>query len=221
MTQTEPEALAALLAYITAQQLNDGDPLPAERQLALTLGVSRRKLREALSHLELEGRVWRGVGRGTFLGSRPQKFVSGFDALFRDTSPADVMEARFIIEPAVAALAATKASVEDLQEIEKCVRKNASARDDSEWQQWDHRFHHLIAQATRNQAMIALIGAMNSARAQPGWRSRRIATVDDEGRRRSAAQHREVYDALEARDPESASAAMRRHLVQVQTILLM
>ena len=221
MTRTEPGVLPLLLAYIGSRQMQDGEALPPERDLAATLGVSRRMLRNALSRLELDGKVWRGVGRGTYLGQRPQKFAPAFDALFRDTSPADVMEARLIIEPAVAALAASKASSEDLEEIEKCVRKNASARDDNEWQQWDHRFHHLVAQATRNQAMIGLIGAMNSARAQPGWRSRRVATVDDEGRQRSAIQHRAIYEALEARDGEAAAASMRRHLVQVQTILQM
>lgn len=221
MDTTPPTALAALLSYIAERQLNEGDALPPERELAQSLAISRRTLREALARLELDGRIWRGVGRGTYLGPRPQKFASRFDTLFRDTSPADVMQTRLIIEPAIAGIAAVKATGEDLEEIDRCVRNNAAAHDDDSWQRWDHRFHHLLARSTRNEALMALVDAMNSARAQPGWRSMREATVGDQGRRTAAAQHRAILDALRARDAEAAAQAMREHLVGVQRLLLM
>jgi DNA-binding FadR family transcriptional regulator len=218
---TAPEALAALLSYIAERKLNVGDALPPERQLAEHLSISRRTLRMALAKLELEGRIWRGVGRGTYLGSRPQKFASRFDTLFRDTSPADVMQTRFIVEPGIVAIAAAQATAEELKEIERCVRNAMTAHDDESWQLWDHRFHYLLARSTRNQALIALVEAMNNARAQPGWRSIREATVGEQGRRTAAAQHKAILDALLAHDAEAASRAMRDHLIGARALLLL
>jgi DNA-binding FadR family transcriptional regulator len=221
MDENDSGALSALMDYIARHQLHAGAVLPPERELAQTLGISRRMLRLALAQLELEGRVWRGVGRGTFLGARPQKFASGFDALFRDTSPADVMQARLIIEPAVAGIAAAKATAAELLEIRRCIRQNAAAHDDDAWHKWDHRFHQLLAQSTRNQALISLVDGMNNARGQPGWRSRRVATVGEQARRDAVAEHRAVLEALEAHDAEAAAQAMRQHLIHVQVMLLM
>ncbi|WP_143750167.1 FadR/GntR family transcriptional regulator, partial [Caballeronia ptereochthonis] len=70
----EKPALDKLLDYVAQSKLKDGDALPSERKLAEQLGVSRRDLRVALASLEAAGRVWRGVGRGTYLGARPLKF---------------------------------------------------------------------------------------------------------------------------------------------------
>jgi DNA-binding FadR family transcriptional regulator len=206
------EAVAALERYIQAQHLREGDLLPAERQLAEMLGMSRRELRAALSMLEASGRIWRGVGRGTYLGSRPVKFAPSLGGLGVGTSPADVAEMRLMIEPALVALAALKASPEDLSELENCARKNAAAQDDDAWQQWDHRFHLLIAQATRNPAIIALMEAINGIRVRPTLRER---TVDDGTRQRFAAEHKAIVDKMAARDADAAAARMREHLSNV------
>ena len=118
--------LDRLLEYIAERQLRDGDALPPERKLAEDLGVSRRELRAALASLEASGHVWRGVGRGTYLGARPLKFAPTLRGLRAGASPADIAEMRLLFEPALAELAATKASRDDLLELEKCARKNAA-----------------------------------------------------------------------------------------------
>jgi len=209
----EKPVLDALVDYIARSQLKDGDALPAERALAQELAVSRRELRAALASLEASGRVWRGVGRGTYLGARPLKFAPTLRGLSVGTSPADIAEMRLLFEPALAALAATKASGDDLKELEKCARKNVAARNDDEWQQWDHRFHLLIGQATRNPALISLMEVINGMRVKPEVRKE---TVAQETRQYFAQQHQAIVDALKARDAEAAARCMREHLLSVQ-----
>src|ERR1700743_2922465 len=144
----ENTALEGLLGYMAGHQLKDGDALPPERKLAEDLGVSRRELRSVLASMEASGRVWRGVGRGTYLGARPLKFGPTRRGLRAGTSPADIAEMRLLFEPALAELAATKASRDDLLELEKCARKNAAAKNDDEWQEGVTRFNRLVCQSS-------------------------------------------------------------------------
>ncbi|NML31830.1 FadR/GntR family transcriptional regulator [Paraburkholderia antibiotica] len=209
----EKSVLDTLFDYIAGHRLKDGDALPPERKLAEDLGVSRRELRSALASLEASGRIWRGVGRGTYLGARPVKFAPTLRGLRAGASPADIAEMRLLFEPALAALAATKASGDDLQELEKCARKNAGSKNDDEWQQWDHRFHLLIGQATRNPALIALMEVINGMRVKPEVREK---TVAQETRQYFARQHQDIVDALKARDGEAAARCMREHLLSVE-----
>ena len=209
----ENPILDRLLDYIAEHQLKDGDALPPERTLAEALNVSRRELRSSLASLEASGRVWRGVGRGTYLGARPLKFAPTLRGLRAGASPADIAEMRLLFEPALAQLAATKASRDDLLELEKCARKNAAAKNDEEWQQWDHRFHLLIGQATRNPALISLMEVINGMRVKPDVREK---TSAQETRSYFAAQHQEIVSAMKARDGEAAARCMREHLLSVQ-----
>jgi GntR family transcriptional regulator, transcriptional repressor for pyruvate dehydrogenase complex len=205
--------LERVIDYIARHELRDGDLLPAERKFAQDLSITRRELRAALASLEAAGRIWRGVGRGTYLGARPLKFSQKLNGLSVGTSPSDVAEMRLVIEPALVALATMKASPADLAELEKIAKKNASTKDDYEWQQWDHRFHLLLAQATRNPAIVALLEAINGVRMQPTLREK---TVDHETRRHFAEQHHAIVAAMIARDSELAEQRMREHLLSVQ-----
>jgi GntR family transcriptional regulator, transcriptional repressor for pyruvate dehydrogenase complex len=209
----EKSLLDRLQEYIVHNQLKDGDALPPERSLAEDLEVTRRELRAALASLEASGRVWRGVGRGTYLGARPLKFAPTLRGLRAGASPADIAEMRLLFEPALAALAATKASGDDLLELDKCARKNAAAKNDEEWQQWDHRFHLLLGQATRNPALIALMEVINGMRVKPDVREK---TSAQETRRYFAQQHENIVSAMKARDSELAARSMREHLLSVQ-----
>jgi DNA-binding FadR family transcriptional regulator len=211
----ESVALEAILAYIASEQLKDGDRLPPERDLAAQLGVSRRALRQALAQMEIQGEVWRGKRTGTILGRRAPLSAMSVDRSFSRASPTDIMEARLNIEPTIAALAASKATASDLGKIENSMRRTSEVTDDESWMRWDGTFHLAIAEATRNDIFVAMVAAFNAARAQPDWRSLRVAAVTPDVRKITVDDHRAIWEAISGRQPEEARRQMRKHLASV------
>jgi DNA-binding FadR family transcriptional regulator len=112
--------------------------LPPERELAGLLGVSRSGLREGLEILEAEGRIWRHVGKGTFVGPRPLQGATGLDLVSAMTSPEEVLEVRLLFEPLIARLAATRATAPEIENIERLLEKSDGARDAKAWR-WPRR----------------------------------------------------------------------------------
>ena len=205
-----------VLAYIEEKAFRNGERLPPERELAETLGVSRRAVRRSLEHLELEGQIWRGRRNGTFWGRRPPTAALGIERRLGRASPDDILEARLTLEPAIAALAAIKASQSDLALIATYMRRTAEAANDDSWAQWDGAFHLAITEATRNDVFVALVTSLNASRAEGPWKRIRVAAMTVETRRNSIAHHRTIVEALRKRSAEDASRAMRRHLLSVQ-----
>lgn len=205
--------------YIKRKRLKDGDRLPPERELAVQLGISRRVLRQDLTQLELDGLLWRGRRKGTILGRPPASAPAGIDRSLATASPSDTMEMRFAMEPAIAAIAAHKATDEDIARIETCLRRTAEVTDDSDWVRWDGAFHLAIAEASRNRVFITLVRAFNIARARSEWRSIRLSQMTTEKRQDTVSHHRAIYEAISGRAPEEAARAMRRHLSSVQNHL--
>ncbi|MEX6508650.1 FadR/GntR family transcriptional regulator [Jiella sp. M17.18] len=208
-----------LLEFLGASGLQDGDRLPPERELAARLGISRRALRQQLLALELDGRIWRGVGQGTFLGLKPIGSETGLVADPSQFSPHVILDARLRFEPVIAATAAVRATPYDLSVIENCVRKNAEATDDDSWSRWDSAFHRAVGSATRNPISLALTETLIAARRQQAWGDIRRAQVDKELRRQSADDHRQILAALQSRDPDAAMETMRLHLQNIARML--
>lgn len=103
-------ALGALRDFLEADELTVGDRLPSERELAGRFSCSRETLRRALSVLEQENEVWRHVGQGTFKGSRPGAAPLKDNLIVQAASVQELVQARFLIEPVVAAEAAKRAT---------------------------------------------------------------------------------------------------------------
>jgi DNA-binding FadR family transcriptional regulator len=211
--------LNSVQTYIERKRLKDGDRLPPERELAVELGISRRVLRRNLTQLELEGRLWRGRRNGTILGRPPATAPAGIDRSIATASPSDTMEMRFALEPSIAAIAANKATDEDIARIETCMRRTAEVTDDANWVKWDGAFHLAIAEASRNRVFIAMMHAFNNARARPEWRSMRVSHITAEQRQNTVAHLRAIFEAIRGRSPEEAARAMRHHLASVQNHL--
>ena len=106
VSEAGPErgVITQLRAYLAQAELPEDGRLPPERDLSEALGVSRTELRKALGVLEAEGQIWRHVGKGTFVGSRPIDRIADIAALAKRTNPAEVMRARLIVEPEIATL---------------------------------------------------------------------------------------------------------------------
>src|SRR3546814_19599628 len=94
--------------------LAQGTRLPPERTLAAELRVSRGPLRKALERLEARGRIWRHVGRGTFVGPRPASHEARLSVVGEATSPPDLLEMHLILEPQIARLASMRTTAHEL-----------------------------------------------------------------------------------------------------------
>jgi DNA-binding FadR family transcriptional regulator len=217
-----PETAVAgrLRAYLAHVELPLDGRLPAERELAGRLGVSRALLRKALGTLESEGQIWRHVGKGTFIGSRPLDTPADLAAMARRTNPSEVMGARLAIEPEIARLAARNATPADLAEMRTCLVRTRQATTWRQYESWDNRLHRTIAEAARNGLILALLETLNTVRRAVTWGRLRVEPVRPAPDHHSFAEHEAIVAAIEERDLARAAAAMRSHLQSVERNLL-
>jgi DNA-binding FadR family transcriptional regulator len=204
-------------AKIAAGEFAVGERLPSERELALAYGVSRPTVREAVFALELDGLVEVRKGVGVFAIAKSPR---GGEAAVTDIGPFELLEARRAFESEVCAVAASRIRDTDVQELESLLRQIDYSGDVLAAEDADRRFHLRIAEITGNSAMHAVVEMLWDARERsPQYRlltnkahEARVVPRDDE--------HAKVLDALRARDPARARAAMRSHITHVVDALL-
>jgi len=214
--------LAELIVHECERAGSDvGARLPTERQLAESLGVTRAAVRHALGVLEAEGRVSREVGRGTFLRSSTASVpADNATAKPDDLGPADVMTARELFEPQVLPLVVAHATVRDFDEMERCLTGGATAESSEEFEAWDLALHHAIVAAAHNRLLLRMYAAVEAARHGQLWGN--LKRRNDSGDRRASyqADHRQIVDALRARELDEAIGATNAHLERVRMNLL-
>ncbi|MCE3552488.1 FCD domain-containing protein [Pseudonocardia sp. RS11V-5] len=216
--ETVEQSLRALLTEGAQDgSLRPGSKLPTERALVEQLAVPRSAIRRALETLERDGVVIRHVGRGTFLTEAAVQQVDGAPA---DTSPAEIMQVRLLLEPGVAALAARVATQADLDRIGESLAGGGASEDFEGFESWDARLHRAIASAAHNGLLMNMFDVLTTARALPVWGTLKRRTSSPERRRCYHEEHTAIVEALRDRDPESAEAGMRRHLEHVSDNLL-
>ncbi len=213
------EAEQLLRDLLAGEEYAVGDRLPSERALAEQYGVSRRSLRKAFELLEAEGAVWRGVGQGTFVGQRQLLSERDVIEVSKLTNPEEVMQARLVLEPAIARLAAHRASSNDLARISHCHEKAATVEGYEAFEHWDERFHTAIARAAGHRLLLNLFLTVNRLRAETSWGNLRKPVMTHSRLDRSADEHGLVVRALLDRDADAAEAATRVHLRSVQASL--
>ena len=188
-----------------------GARLPPERELAERFDVSRPTIREAIIALEAVGKISVRSGSGMYIAAN-----SGIPGVTEDVSPFELMESRILIEGEAAALAASLISSDQLDalalSLDMMAKENAAdglGRDFA-----DRRFHTIIAEATNNQMLQALIESL--------WETqetlehirvahRAICEPDPDVR---LEEHRTIYQALVEGDAQGARLAMRRHFAR-------
>lgn len=208
-------AASRLEEHLRSGGYGPGARLLPERQLTALLGVSRRALREVLAEMEFEGRIWRGVGQGTFLGPPPEGRASASTPPAVGSHPLAIMEARLTLEPSLAALAAVKAMPADLEAIARSARRGAETRDGESWGRWDGAFHRGIAQASHNPLLLNAFEQIEASRTLTDWGQIRTAITTPAMREQSALQHQAIAAALASRDAAAARQAMWQHLQSV------
>ncbi|MEM9222653.1 MAG: FCD domain-containing protein [Pseudomonadota bacterium] len=215
----EAASLQALRRFVERSDHSFNARLPPERELAQRLGLSRAQLRKALAVLEDEGKIWRHVGRGTFVGGRPA--VDGADLAYLGdiANPQRVMEARLAVEPPLARLAAQHGVKSDFDRIERLCKRCRNAREWRSYEANDDALHRAVAIATQNKVLVDLFDRLNTARRTTVWHQLRLTQVPPRDHL-SFHQHQVIAEKIASRDVDGAEAAMHEHLVSVGKRLL-
>lgn len=188
-----------------------GARLPAERDLARQLGVSRPSLREALIALEVEGLLDVRVGSGIYVtqpgGGQPGAEIGSA------SGPFEVIRARRMIEGECAALAARHGTAVQLRAIRKAhADLQSEAKRHHNPLDADRSFHIRIAEATGNSALELVVQTLWDQRVGPLYRALEVKLEYPAMAGDTLGEHRAVLDAILARRPAAARAAMRRHM---------
>jgi GntR family transcriptional repressor for pyruvate dehydrogenase complex len=199
---------------IESGALKRGDRLPAERDLASLIGVSRPTVRAGLRALSAMGVVRSRHGSGTFipagpptLGSEPLSFLAALHGFTRE----EMYEARRLLEVGAAGLAAARATPDQLATIaEEVASLFASMNDPQKFLLHDINFHRAVAGASGNPIVVALVEMLSEL--YYGRRRETASQATEQNLRDSSEMHHRIYQAIRSGDVGDASAAMNEHL---------
>ena len=194
---------------ITGGELLNGERLPPERAFAEQFGVSRGTVRDALRRLEEAGFVEKRPGSGTYVAYSEVDTAS----IARSTSPLELIDTRFALEPQIVRLAVLNATERALAKAERALDVMERSEDDPDaFAVGDETFHLALAECTRNAMLVWITERVSEVRNNAEWARMRQLTLSRAMIRRYNAQHREVFESVRRRDAERAARAMRAHL---------
>ena len=194
-----------------------GQRLPNERSLADIFGVSRIIIREAMWDLKRSGLVdiKRGAHGGAFVQEMKHSAVTSVmaDVLgMTDVRPADVIEVRLLVEPAVAALAASRATVSDIKEMREYLAPVPKAQTD-EYVQWQIGFHRLVAKASHNPLYGLLVNILLD------FAEDMILSLKEGDRvLHDTTSHPEILDKVSDGDVAGVQKLFKEHLLEIKPI---
>ena len=201
-------------------ELKPGDMLPPERELVRMFGVSRSTIRDAIRRLEVVGLLEPRQGVGTVVCEISADAVVAPVAgvlLQKRKNIIELLDVRMIIEPALARRAALHASSEQVAELDSLLERQQQKISNGELAtEEDTNFHYAIALAADNSVMLKLVHVLMDS-----LRELREQSLEVGGRQpKSLAAHRQVVEAIKHGDAAAAEAAMRRHVLEVQKLIL-
>jgi len=218
-TRVSEDIIEQVRDLITSGRLKPGDRLPAERDLARALSVGRSAVREAIRAMEIVGMVGVRAGEGTFVialaGNAGSDPLSG--PLYQAWSTQHkLFEVRRVIEPDLAALAARRATAEQIEKLRTIlVEQEAVIRRGETGVKPDTMFHYLIAEATGNEVLVRIVDSLMDLL----LKTREASLQDDQRRTQSLMQHRAILRAIETRKPDLAERRMREHIRDVEELV--
>lgn len=217
LTEIRPERLYTqvvrqLLRLIASGRLTVGERLPPERDLTQRLGVSRASLRQALTALEVMGVIQIRAGSGVYVGAPAEPSIA--ESLTMAAGPLEILEARLILEPGIARLAAVRRTPDDLQALARhTAAMDADLASGKDGWEPDVGFHRALADAARNPSVRNLACALTDQMTQPMWllmRSRNLA--QGHHGHRYLEHHRGILEAVARADAPDAERRMRAHI---------
>ena len=186
--------------------------LPPERELAEKFAVGRGQLRKVLSELEKEGLIQRFVGRGTFVVGEQTGSQRNTEDIAAASSPVAAMQARSLIEPEIARLAAYHATSNQISDLRKLCRQMRQAETWEVYAELDWQFHNVLADATANTVLVEVQRLVNGIRRYVVWGNLVKRPIGPDPSYHSFAEHERIVEAIASRDGDRAYQAMLDHL---------
>jgi len=215
LARASDEIVQQVKSLIFGGRLAPGDQLPSEKDLAEQFALSRVTVRDALRVLESQGFIKIKVGaRGGAFVARPdaQLVSESLTNMLRlqEIAIEELIEARLAVEPHVAFLAAQRATAEDIAAMEQAVAAAKRARDagDPAFMPHSVAFHIALAEAARNQVLLFTVNSLRT----PFHEALATLLPADDMAERAIADHRQILEAIKARDSERAQQVMHEHL---------
>lgn len=189
--------------------IKPGERFPAERDLAVKLGVSRPTIREAMIALELSGIIEIRTGSGIYVtGKKPS-----LETIDRGIGPFEILEIRYIVESEACALAAERITEEQLVQLRQALREmEEEEKQEDATEKADWKFHSIIAEASQNSAIYQVVNWLWELRNESVLSTTFLENIRKEGIHPSLNDHRRILEALEKRNAERARIAMKNHI---------
>ncbi len=202
---------------ILSGELHNGDRLPSERELGEQFHVSRTAVREAMKTLAQKGLVDMRPGRGTIVIDGTSRAVKRSLGLMlsvgQENGSQNLVEVREILEPEIAALAAARATEEEIAAMRKAVEvMDGNLTNANAYIVADNDFHRALARGTQNILILRLVDSIVDLLSE---QREQIFAVEG-GPERGQVHHKCLLDAVMSRNPEAARQAMQAHLAQVR-----
>jgi DNA-binding FadR family transcriptional regulator len=207
-----------LMRRIQAGEYAPNQRMPAERDLAQLLSVSRTTLREALIALELADVIEIRGGSGIFVrAARTPSFSLPDSGMLEDPGPFEVLEARRAVEGEAAFNAAMKAHRSQIRSLEAVLGRIDGAADSEleEYARHDRAFHVQIAEMSANTILVRMVNYLWDLRDGPLWQSWFVGSRSPEYRKRSVVDHQELFDFISHGQADLARAAMVSHIDRI------
>jgi GntR family transcriptional repressor for pyruvate dehydrogenase complex len=214
------QEVARQLEQHIVEELKPGDLLPSERELVQMLGVSRSSVRDAIRALELMGLLEPRQGIGTVVCRTAAAALANPLAaalVEKRKMIADLLDVRRMIEPSLAGRAALHVSRDEIAAIEEILaRQEASVTRGQLGIEEDSEFHYAIALASDNIAVLKVVDVLMDLLRETRERSLQVERRQE----KSLAGHRRILSALKRGDASAAEVAMRRHLQEIEDVVL-
>lgn len=219
-TRSDLQVRDFILAAIRSGTYGLNSKLPTERALSEQLGVPRSAVRDALAVLESDGAIERVIGSGTYVREEATSSLKSGGVSPPDASPAEIMQARLMVEPQLAQLAAINANQEDFARFDECIREGDAADTFEAFEHWDAALHDAIARASHNRLVIEIYAMITRARDLAEWGELKRKSLSVERRDQYRREHHAIVAALKGRNTQQAEVALLVHLEHVRQNLL-
>lgn len=211
-----------ILDNLKSRKWRAGHRIPTERDFSAKSGLSRSTVRRVLAGLKERGLITQTVGSGTYVSQNVLQVLGNMpDAhIAHTTSPAELMGARLVLEPAIIEMVVGNANTADFARMDECCSKAEAATSLEDFERWDSMLHEVIAEAAHNTFISNVFRLMNQARSEAEWGMLKRRSATPERRLTYQQEHRALVDALKNRDTVHAQALSVAHLVHVRQNML-